>query len=92
MSGSSDGKTEILPRKKELLPGSGLVLLSRCRCVPSMTTQDRFLQFDNFDPAEPALSSGCSHCRAEFNAKPKPSELTAALHRMRAAFNSHECK
>ena len=36
-----------------------------------MTTEDRYLHFDNIDLGEPEISSQCSQCGREFKASPK---------------------
>lgn len=57
----------------------------------TMVAQDRYLQFENVDLAQPVVSSRCTCCGAEFSAKPKPAELDAALEQIREAFDAHEC-
>jgi hypothetical protein len=59
----------------------------------TMSTQPRYLQFDNIDLGKPDISCRCSRCGQEFSAEPKPTEhIDDVLLRIRADFESHNCK
>jgi hypothetical protein len=58
-----------------------------------MITVDRDLHFDNIDMEKPDVSSRCSHCGQTFNAEPQSGErVDDVLLRIRAEFNSHQCR
>jgi hypothetical protein len=57
-----------------------------------MTTQDRYLHFDNIDMRRPDIHARCSHCGQEFSATPKASErVDDVVLRIRAEYDAHKC-
>lgn len=59
----------------------------------TMSTKNRYLQFDNIDMEKPDISSRCSGCGREFTAEPKVAErVDDVLLRLRAEFEAHNCR
>jgi len=58
-----------------------------------MVADERYLQFDNIDMAQPDISARCSQCGQKFRAEPKPDErVDDLLLRVRAEFEAHKCR
>ena len=56
------------------------------------TLTERYLRFENIDLQKPDIYAWCSACGMQFMAIPKAGErLDDLLHRMRDAFNAHQC-